>query len=101
MFCRIHQCISIEMLAERLNMQQVGEDFQFFEPQIEVLFYCIASSETGAESERGKINRGMGTGEMKGRMELALDQIFSPVIPRPIRTGTVAKGGEEDEEIKN
>lgn len=23
MFCRIHQCISIQMLAERLNMQQV------------------------------------------------------------------------------
>ncbi|KHN75074.1 Eukaryotic translation initiation factor 3 subunit E [Toxocara canis] len=23
MFCRIHQCISLEMLAERLNMQQV------------------------------------------------------------------------------
>ncbi|VDK52513.1 unnamed protein product [Anisakis simplex] len=25
MFCRIHQCISLEMLAERLNMQQVVE----------------------------------------------------------------------------
>ena len=28
MFCRIHQCISIDMLARRLNMQKVSRNLQ-------------------------------------------------------------------------